>query len=279
MRGYDGNMKKDPLVSIITTVFNGEKYLVQCIQSVLEQNYPFIEHIFIDGASSDHTVEILEHYHTKYPDRIKYLSEPDCGPCDAWNKGLKLAQGDIMGWLGSDDLYTSQAIETVVNVFVSKKECHFVYGRCMQIDGNCKDVGEIDVREFNLHDAINNKNLISTTSAFYSREVIDKVGFMDTSIYICDHDYWIRVGKKFKMYKINELLSKFRVHDLSISGSPKINKRYAKESFLINRRYGGNLFSLCTLRYALYLIVPPLILEKLLDIWRKFKRLNNVSST
>ena len=86
-----GDTTYNPLVSIITPVLNGIKYLETCIQSVLSQSYPYIEHIFIDGGSSDGSLDILTNYKAKYPDRIRFISEPDKGACDAWNKGLEMA--------------------------------------------------------------------------------------------------------------------------------------------------------------------------------------------
>src|SRR3972149_511511 len=119
-----------PLVSIITMVLNGVKYLEECIQSVLTQNYPHIEHIFVDGGSTDGTVEILTKYQTKYPNRIRFISEPDKGPGDAWNKGIRMAKGEIFGFLGSDDVSEPGAIISVVEFFKSNPDAYFVFGEC-----------------------------------------------------------------------------------------------------------------------------------------------------
>ena len=86
-------------VSVVTPVFNGAKTIAKCISSVKSQDYPNIEHIVIDGCSSDDTVKIVEDY------GVAYQSEPDTGVYDAFNKGVKLATGDIVHILNADDFY------------------------------------------------------------------------------------------------------------------------------------------------------------------------------
>ncbi len=108
-------------LSIITTSFNSEKTIGDTIKSVLAQNYPDIEHIFIDGGSTDGTLEIVKKYESEYKSSgrtTKVISEKDAGMYDAMNKGIGLATGDIIGILNSDDFYASNnVIETVVNEF------------------------------------------------------------------------------------------------------------------------------------------------------------------
>jgi glycosyltransferase involved in cell wall biosynthesis len=102
-----------PLVTVITAVFNGSDRIDACIESVLHQNYPNIEHIILDGGSTDGTVAILR----KYQDRIAlWKSEPDSGVYDAWNKGLELAQGEWIAFLGADDEYLPNAITAYMNL-------------------------------------------------------------------------------------------------------------------------------------------------------------------
>ena len=100
-------MKSTPLVSIVTPVLNGGKYIVECIESVLSQTYSNIEHVIVDGGSTDNTIEILTGYSTKYPQRfridLKPDSSPGSGPGEAWNRCLQITRGTILGWLGNDD--------------------------------------------------------------------------------------------------------------------------------------------------------------------------------
>ena len=99
--------------SIITPVRNGERFLVSCIESVLSQSYPDVEHIFVDGRSTDGTLTILAEYSKTHPDRIKYVSGYDNSIGEAWNKGLRMATGDVFGWLGADDILYPDALRLI----------------------------------------------------------------------------------------------------------------------------------------------------------------------
>ncbi len=103
-----------PLVSIITVVYNGEKYLKQTIQSVINQTYKNIEYIIIDGGSTDGTLDIIK----KYEEYISFwVSEPDKGLYDAMNKGIGIAKGELIGMINSDDWYELDAVETMINAY------------------------------------------------------------------------------------------------------------------------------------------------------------------
>jgi len=242
------------LVSIITPVLNGADYLEESLLSVLNQSYENIEHVFIDGGSTDGTLEIIKKYKKKYPGRIRFISEPDNSTGEAWNKGMKISKGDILGWLGSDDIYMPDAIASVVDFFHKNKEAKFVFGDAVIINTDGKVVDKYYTREYDISALINGINFIPTTSAFYKREVVERVGSMDTSNigkWVGDLDYWIRVGKVYEVYRIKKVLSKFRVHERSIGGSKKSIDAYARGGFLINRRYGGSIFSVIGIRYIL----------------------------
>lgn len=102
-----------PLVTVITAVFNGHQYLAGCLESVINQDYPNLEHVILDGGSTDGTVEILR----RYEDRIAlWISEPDAGVYDAWNKGLGLAHGEWISFLGADDEYLPGAISAYMSL-------------------------------------------------------------------------------------------------------------------------------------------------------------------
>lgn len=105
------DMNEKPLISIITVVYNGEKYLEQTIESVLNQTYDNIEYLIIDGGSNDGTIEIIK----KYENVLKlWISEPDKGLYDAMNKGIAMAKGEIIGMINSDDWYELNAVELIV---------------------------------------------------------------------------------------------------------------------------------------------------------------------
>jgi len=265
-------LKQNQLVSIISPVYNAHMYLEQCIRNVIEQTYPYIEHIIIDGGSTDGTLEIIEKYQKKYRGRIRPISEPDRGAGDAWNKGWKIAKGDIIGWIGADDIYMPDAVETIVSFFNENPDAYFVYGECEYIDGEGNITGKAKTREFNLHYALNNDNPIPTMSAFYKKEVIRKIGWMDTTINACDYDYWIRVAKQFPMHHIKKVLSRFRIHDGSVGGKLKTFKIYARERYIINRRHGGSLVSYHVLGYILTHYLPTFMVNTLIRSLWEFKK-------
>jgi glycosyltransferase involved in cell wall biosynthesis len=113
-----------PLISIITVVYNGEKYLQQTIDSVYNQTYKNIEYIIIDGGSTDNTLEIVEQNKDKIS---KWVSEPDDGLYDAMNKGIGLATGKLIGTINSDDWYELNAIELTVNTYLSNQTAQIIH--------------------------------------------------------------------------------------------------------------------------------------------------------
>ncbi|WP_430906522.1 glycosyltransferase family 2 protein [Maribacter sp. 2-571] len=118
-------MNKTPLVSIITVVFNGEKYLLQTIDSVKEQTYPNLEYIIVDGGSTDRTLSIIK----QNEDFIsRWISEPDKGLYDAMNKGISMAKGEIVGMINSDDWYETNAVQLVVEEYRRNPEKKIFHG-------------------------------------------------------------------------------------------------------------------------------------------------------
>ena len=115
----------NPLISIITVVYNGSKTLEQTIQSVLNQTYKNIEYIVIDGGSTDGTLDIIKNYesHINY-----WISEPDKGLYDAMNKGVSVAKGELIGMINSDDWYESDAVELIVDAFKKNPEKKIFHG-------------------------------------------------------------------------------------------------------------------------------------------------------
>ena len=255
----DGGLPDNPLVSIITPVLNGIKYLEACITSVLNQSYPDIEHIFVDGGSTDGTLEMLLSYQAKYPDRIRFSLEPGTSVGEAWNKGLRMANGQIFGWLGSDDISEPRAIQTVVDFFKDNPDAYFVFGDCHYINEAGEVIRKSKTMDFNLKEMINDANCIPCSSAFYRREVIDRVGWV-ASFIGDDRDYWIRIGKVFPIHRIERVLSSFRVHEGSATtgSSVKVRRMHMREDYLTTRRHGGGIFSRYCRRYYWFIIVEGL---------------------
>ncbi len=126
------NIKKLPLISVITVVYNGAKYLEETIKSVINQTYPNVEYIIIDGGSTDGTLDIIK----KYEDYIDYwVSEKDNGQSDALNKGFSIATGDIFFYLASDDILLPGVLKKIAKIF-QEEDIDFLYGNRLIIDAN-----------------------------------------------------------------------------------------------------------------------------------------------
>src|SRR5215207_2503335 len=119
------------LISIVTPSFNQDRYIEETIRSVLSQDYPSIEYMIVDGASSDETVDIIK----KYEDKLAYwVSENDKGQTEAINKGFRHAKGDILAWINSDDTYQPGAVAAVVKYLQDHPDVGMVYGDCNYIN-------------------------------------------------------------------------------------------------------------------------------------------------
>lgn len=219
-------MKSDkPLVSIITPSYNQGKFIEETIQSVLTQDYPYIEYIVVDGGSTDNTLEILK----KYRDRLKWISEPDRGQSDALNKGFAMAQGDILAWLNSDDTYLPGAISKIVNYIREHPSANLVYGRTLLIDETGKVVGVAETGPAD-YEKLAVLNLICQPSTFFRKEAWDEAGGVNPQLrYTMDHDLWIRMAKKTSLDYIEEFLSTYRLHGESKTMSPRHAVEFNKE--------------------------------------------------
>jgi glycosyltransferase involved in cell wall biosynthesis len=128
--GFPPSTAELPLVSVITAVFNARKYIAECIESISRQDYPHIEHIILDAGSTDGTIDVVR----QYEDRIAlWVSEPDHGVYDAWNKGLDLALGEWIAFLGADDYYWPGAISAYIELAHQNPEAEFLSSRA-QLD-------------------------------------------------------------------------------------------------------------------------------------------------
>lgn len=204
-----------PRISVITPSFNQAQFVEQTIRSVLDQGYPNLEYIVVDGGSRDNTLEILK----KYSNKIRWISEPDKGQSDAINKGLALATGDIVAYLNSDDLLLPQCLFRVAQYFSDFPTTQWVTGFCKIIDHRGRETRRIITvyKNFLLsHYHFNTLlivNYISQMSTFWRKDALGAGGqFSLHQHYVMDYDYWLRLGRRSRPGIIRQYLSCFRMY-------------------------------------------------------------------
>jgi len=210
-----------PRITVITPSYNQSRYIEQTIHSVLDQHYPDLEYIIMDGGSTDGTLDILG----KYEDRLLWVSEADRGQSHAINKGLARASGDVIAFLNSDDVYEPGALLAVGQYFAAHPEAYWLTGCCRTINS----IG-IEIRKYSTlykkcwllfpsYKVLLILNYISQPATFWRRGVIEYVGFFDENMhYSMDYDYSLRVGKYYKLCVLNRYLASFRIHPTSKAG-------------------------------------------------------------
>lgn len=200
-----------PLVSIITPSFNQASFIKQTIDSILMQDYPHIEHIVVDGGSKDGTVAILQQY-SHLGERFRYVSEPDRGQSHAINKGLKMARGEIIGWLNSDDTYFPGAVTKAVAALLAHPDWGVVYGKGMHIDEHNKMKYPYVWMEFD-RKKLFHLNLICQPTAFLRKHAFESVGGVDEEHDWCmDYDLWNRISLHYPIGWVPELLANSRLY-------------------------------------------------------------------
>ncbi len=194
-----------PLVSIITPSYNQDRFIRETIESVLSQDYDNIEYIIIDGCSTDNSLNIIK----EYENQLKYVSQKDQGQSDAINKGFKMAHGEIIAWLNSDDIYEPNCISAVVEEFSRNQTLGLLYGDGYIIDENSNKIKIFEAtQEFDFWKLVNYWDYIMQPTAFFRREVLKQVNFLDTNLHYCmDWDLWIRMAAVSEVKYIPQLLA------------------------------------------------------------------------
>lgn len=202
-----------PLVSIVTPSYNQGQFIRQTIDSVLSQDYPNIEYWVIDGGSTDNTIAILQDYCDDR--RLRWLSEPDRGQADAVNKGWNLCQGDILGWLNSDDLYLDQAISRQVQALLDHPQVGVVYGDAILTDERNQVIGRYHTRPFDRTRFLHVSS-IPQPSAFLRRSLIEQYGGLDLQWhYALDFDLFLRLMWHTDFLYTGQEIATYRFHTSS----------------------------------------------------------------
>ena len=249
-------MNELPLVSIVTPSFNQVAYLEDTIRSVLEQDYPNIEYIVIDGGSTDGSVEIIR----KYADRIAHwVSEKDRGQTDAINKGFAAAHGSILAWLNSDDIYQPGAVSQAVEFLESHPDIGVVYADLDFIDGNGMNIGRFPAAQTDLARLRRGYVHIPQPSVFFRANLWRRIGPLDPTFYFAmDYDLWVRLAAITELrYLPGRTWASFRLH----AGAKTItaDDRCWPEMLRVHYRDGGKRLAPIVLKYHLRRLAAPLI--------------------
>jgi glycosyltransferase involved in cell wall biosynthesis len=236
-----------PLFSVCIPVFNGLKYLSQCLDSVLKQSFSDFEVIVLDDCSTDGSFGLLQEY-AKTDKRIKlFKNKENIGLVDNWNKCISLASGKWIKFLFQDDFWTPNCLEIIY--FKSQLGYSFIFhGRNFLIDNNVKPF----IKEFYESEKVNEYNglkgineipfekinqLVSQSLCFnffgepsnvtFKKDLVNEVGFFDSRlVQLCDYEYWVRLTSSYGAYYIPEKLSTFRVHGQATSTQNSISKNF-----------------------------------------------------
>ena len=197
-----------PLVSVITPSYNQGAFIRATIESVLSQDYPDVEYIIMDGGSTDETASVVR----DYASRLTFVSEKDRGQSHAINKGFRMARGDILAWLNSDEVYLPGAIRNGVDGFRQDPSAGAVYGEGYLMDREGSIVSRFPhTAPLNLWRLIYVSDYILQQSVFLRKSVLDDVGYLDEDLHYCmDWDLWIRIGKKYRLAYVSAYIACLR---------------------------------------------------------------------
>jgi glycosyltransferase involved in cell wall biosynthesis len=206
-----------PKITLVTAVYNGAKYIEETIRSVLDQGYPNLEYVVVDGGSSDGTVEIVRRYE-KYLTR--WSSEPDKGVYDGLNKGFAGSTGEIMGWLNASDQLHNHGLFVVGSVFRTLGEVEWITGRPTRFNPQGMTVDVREVPRWSRYRFLAGANqFIQQESTYWRRSLWGRAGGALDASYrdVGDFELWVRFFRHAPLYSVNALIGGYRSHEDAIS--------------------------------------------------------------
>lgn len=196
------------MVSVVTPSYNQAEYIRDTLESVRRQSYDPVEHVVVDGESDDGTLDILQ----EYDDTIEWLSEPDEGQSDAINKGFDMVDGDIVGWLNSDDVYfDTEALERVVSYF-NRYDADVIYADMALLDADSNVLKIHTVPDFD-YDKLLRYCFIEQPALFFRSNVLDEERLDTDLAYVMDYEFWLRLAQHYDFRHVGDVLAGDRNHD------------------------------------------------------------------
>ena len=225
-----------PLITLVTPSYNQASYLERTIRSVLDQGYPNLEYIIMDGGSQDGSVEIIE----RYADRLHYWqSAPDGGQTAAINAGWRKGDGEVLAWLNSDDYYLPRALWLAGEYFRDHPETWVMYGSMQLVDSAGLPIGYTG-EPFRRRTMITSRDVIPQPSSFIRRTAIEQVGEMNESLrYVMDLEIFLRIAERSEPVYVPQVLSAQTVH----AEAKTVKDRWpmGDERYMIRRQYAHGL--------------------------------------
>lgn len=257
------------LVTIITSSYNHGHFIKDTIESVLNQDYENIEHIIVDGGSTDGTLAILK----SYP-HLKWVSEKDKGQSDAINKAFRLAQGDVFIWINSDDFLERNVIGSVVRYLETHSDCNLLYGNLNYVNNNKEPLYLVSGDVLSYSSLLRDPDLMREPAIFFTRKVIEDIGVLDESLHlVMDLDFFLRASKKFKFHYINKNIAYFRWdnHNKTVT---MLDKQFREIWKVLHRQKQFLPFGTYKFLLGRYIDILPAsnFLKRILTFFRKSKK-------
>ena len=265
-----------PLVSIITPSFNQADFLESTILSVIQQDYPRLEYIIVDGGSNDDSEEIIR----KHEDQISsWSSEPDAGQTEAINKGFGRATGDILAYLNSDDLYRPGAVSEAVEFLSKHADVGMVYGDADYINETGQTIGRFPAAQTDYRRLRRGYVHIPQQAAFFRAELWEQVGPLDPTFHFAmDYDLWVRIAALRPICYHPRTWAAFRLHGKAKTLSSA--DLCWPEMIRVHRRLGGSVFSVIYAKYLLRRVLEPILPYRLsARLWLQGWALNGPESS
>ena len=265
-----------PLVSIVSPSYNQVQFIEECIQSVITQDYLNIEYFIFDGGSTDGSIEIIKKYH----DKLSYwVSEKDGGQSDAINKGWKMANGELLFYLNTDDCLSSpNVVSRIVEEYLKDNSGSVFYGDCIIIDEKGEEKLYKKAKDTNFTMLLKKRifaDILYQTSCFFNARYVREIGYLDEKLHYCmDYKLIVELSRKGNMYRIDGPVAKFRIHSESKShkGMIPMMEEQIKIKFSYNVLY-SLIYAFHYVKFRAFKLLPVLFQKNINP--KLYKSLNN----